>query len=335
MHTYGSINDDTNTDLTDWDDDRSTIRPTAETQSPSMRQSLAQRRNDTIRQCTDAAKAAGRRLLFGMTTSLILQSVPLPDGCDLDSTVLHTVSSDRARRTRLSSIATHAHLWRPLPQNGNVRINQHVYALDLFHTWAQLADHLPLESLIVLGDAIITAMAKRTPSATPHRELITFTESLQQFRGKGACRKAIALIRPGADSPTESRMRLSLLRHGLPDMSLNYVVPNVTFRSGTVMTLDMAWPEQQVAVEYDGDHHRTDKAQWRRDQEKRDRLRGRDWNIFIATGATLADAGSRAEFALRVARALTLHGAGFTFSVVEAPLETVVKEARKQARQCA
>lgn len=33
----------------------------------------------------------------------------------------------------------------------NVEMNQHVFALDLFHVWAQLAPYVSFESLIVLG----------------------------------------------------------------------------------------------------------------------------------------------------------------------------------------
>lgn len=307
---------------------------------PTLHESLADRRRDTVQRCTDAAKSAGKRLLFGMTTSLALQSVPIPDDCDLDLDVtqLHTVSSSDDRRKRLADPSITAHVWQPLTQHpdANVRINQHVYALDLFHTWAQLAHHLTVESLIVLADAIITAITRQPKLAqgrdaeTIRRALMGFADTLPRFRGKRDCQTAALLIRAGADSPTETRERLSLLKHGLPEMVLNHVVSGITFRSGSAMTLDMAWPEHRVAVEYDGDHHRTDKAQWRRDQEKRDRLRSRGWLIFIATGATIADAGARAEFAFHVARALMSRGAEFSFRVLEAPIESVAREARKR-----
>lgn len=351
MTTYGSINDDTAIGIgadADWSD----ILPTSPVNTPpasaspsvtqpAMRESLAQRRRGIIKRCTDVAKSAGKRLLFGMTTSLALQSVPLPDGCDPALPVLHTVSSNDDRRTRLADPSVKAHIWHPIAQypDANVCINKHVYALDLFHTWAQLANHLTLESMIVLGDAIITATSRQAMLAQGrdvsaiHRDLVGFTDTLPKFRGNRTCRNAVMLIRAGVDSPTESRIRLSLLRHGLPDMTLNHVVPGAMFRSGTPMTLDLAWPEHQVAVEYDGDHHRTDKTQWRRDQEKRDRLRSRGWLIFIATGATLVDAGARAELAFHVARALMTRGAEFPFRVLEAPSELVAKEARKRTMQ--
>ena len=312
-----------------------TTSATTVTAQPTMRESLAQRRADAIRRCTDAAKSVGRRLLFGMTTSLALHSVPIPDDCDLDTTVLHTVSSEKTRRTRASGNAVGStmvpHLWQPLPQNGNTRINGRVYALDLFHTWAQLSVHLPLESLVVLGDAIITAMTRQAALAQGrnaeeiHRELTRFADTLPRFKGKRSCRVASSLIRFGSDSPPETRERLSLLRHGLPDMTLNHVVEDALFHSGVAMTLDMAWPEYRVAIEYDGDHHRTDRKQWKRDQDKRNHLQSRDWLVFIATGATLANETARAEFALKIARALASRGARFTFHVLEAPLEAIAK----------
>lgn len=301
----------------------------------TMTDGLAQRRRDAVRRCTEAATAAGRQLMFGMTTSLMLQSVPLPVACDLDTSLLHTVSSTKQRRTRKRGIPTQPHVWRALGDAEPVRINRHVYALDLTHTWAQLAPHLPFEELIALGDAIVTAIA-RQPARSPQSsqspssrgrtaaqirdDLATFAAWLPTFRGKRACIDACRHIMAGVDSPMETRNRLALIRHGVPRPIPGYTVPGMAFANGAPMTLDMAWPEQRVAVEYDGDHHRTDKVQWRRDSEKRDRLLGHGWIIRIATGATMANADALAEHAFAVARSLMLRGAEFTFHPVAQPL---------------
>lgn len=69
----------------------------------------------------------------------------------------------------------------------------------------------------------------------------------------------------------------------------NYTVPGATFSNGAPITLDLAWPEFRVAIEYDGDHHRTDKNQWRRDNDKRELLRHHHWIVIIATAANMAD----------------------------------------------
>lgn len=38
------------------------------------------------------------------------------------------------------------------------------------------------------------------------------------------------------------------------------------------MILDLAFPALRVAIEYDGDQHRVDRAQWRRDRHKDEML---------------------------------------------------------------
>ena len=61
--------------------------------APAMSETLTQRKREMLKRCTDAAQQLGKPVLFGMTTSLILQSVPLPKDCDLNATELHTVLS--------------------------------------------------------------------------------------------------------------------------------------------------------------------------------------------------------------------------------------------------
>ncbi|WP_239512562.1 hypothetical protein [Bifidobacterium aerophilum] len=223
----------------------------------------------------------------------------MPDTCTLDTTLLHTVSSSHGKRVRkrgLTPDIIQPHVWRildgapldaappgtaPLGTVPLVRITSRVYALDLFHTWAQLASYVPFESLIVLGDSTIRAVASQPTSARGRspvevrRDLLASIAAMPKFNGKTACLRAGTLIAANVDSPKESECRLLLRRHGLPKVETGYTVPEARFRSGAAMTLDLAWPQWRVAVEYDGDHHRTDRKQWRRDQEKREYLRSR------------------------------------------------------------
>lgn len=183
----------------------------------------------------------------------------------------------------------------------------------------------------MLGDAIITAMSRQPAlsqgrdAVTIYHDLIRFVEELPHFKGRTMCVRALSLIMPGVDSPKESEERLSLLTHGIPQPVVNYVVPDMTFRSGAPVTLDLAWPEFKVAIEYDGDHHRTNKTQWRRDQEKRSKLVARQWITFVATAANLADEAACAEFSFNVARALALRGAVFDFQVIAMSIEQLAE----------
>ncbi|WP_238567046.1 hypothetical protein [Bifidobacterium reuteri] len=291
----------------------------------SMRDSLNTRRQETLRRCVQEATRLDRNLLFGMTTALILHEVPLPEDCDLDGSRLHTVFKTKEKRLRANSATLCPHVWKFVPQAHIVKFNARVYALDMFHVWAQMAIHVSLRSLIVLGDSIINVMSRRRQCDTRqvYCELVRFVQSVTGFAGRPSCIRALSLIMPGSSSPKESEQRIALLAHGIPRPKLNYVVRNIMFASGAAMTLDLAWPEYKVAVEYDGDQHRTDKMQWRRDREKRGKLVGRGWLIFTATASSLADDDARAEFAFHVGRALTLRGADFVFRLKALPIEAL------------
>ncbi|WP_236034497.1 endonuclease domain-containing protein [Bifidobacterium saguinibicoloris] len=301
----------------------------------SMQESLAQRKREVTRLCVEEAMRLDRRLLFGMTTSLMLQQVPVPASFDLDPRMLHTVSSSERRRNRVRTPYAQAHVWKGVGDDAIVRINRHVYALDLFQTWAQMAVHVSLEDLIVLGDSVVEAKrlaAHDADAGDAHRSFVTLVDGMTQFNGIARCRLALPLIMPNVASPQESRGHLMLRRHGIPVMRTNYVVPDMRFESGAAMTLDMAWPEHRVAVEYDGDQHRVDKRQWRRDQAKRNPLRGRGWIILEANASTFADEASQAEFSFHVARALATRGAAFDFHVVAMPLERLSRLAARALR---
>lgn len=303
--------------------------------SLSMKDNLARQKSAMLSRCSEAAQRCGRTLLFGMTTSLILQSVPVPSECGINADDLHVTSSSKDRRIRVNHSDLRAHAWKPLPSANNVRIGSRVYALELTHTWAQLAPYLTLESLIVLGDSILhaitsqPALARGRDASEIRRDFVETVTGLPPFKGKPRCMRVMTILEERAASPKESESRLILLRHGIPMPRTGYAVPDARFASGAAMTLDLAWPQYRIGVEYDGDQHRTDKMQWRRDQEKREWLRNRGWVVIILTGANLADEVSKAEYAFNVARHLTLAGARFVFSVVPMPLEKAIGRCRE------
>ncbi|MBW3087191.1 DUF559 domain-containing protein [Bifidobacterium sp. 82T24] len=276
---------------------------------------LAVRRRETVRLCTEAAKRAGTKMLFGMQTSLMLQAIPVPSRCDLDDEILHTVARDWKRRIRGRGLQ--AHVWKGYENGAFVRVNQHVYALDASHVWAQLSPHIPFEELVVLANSIIATLSLRGAGTYDdvYARLRDLVARPMRFTGIRNCRSALRLCLGGVRSPMESRTYLSLMSHGIPVPKVGMTIPGVMFRSNVPMTVDLAWPEQKVAVEYDGDHHRTDRTQWRRDQEKRELLRSHGWIVVIVTADDLRDDDSRAALAFRVARYLTGRGLRVDFSV--------------------
>ncbi len=305
--------------------------------APAMSETLTQRKREMLKRCTDAAQQLGKPVLFGMTTSLILQSVPLPKDCDLNATELHTVSDSHRTRIRAVVPPTTPHIWKPLSAAHNARINKHVHALNLVHTWAQLAAHMSSESLVILGDATLTAIARK-PSLSGGRtadeiyqDFVRQVSELPKFNAKATCMIALEFIAPRVDSPMESETRITTTQYGLPRAVTNYTVPGATFSNGEPITLDLAWPEFRVAIEYDGDHHRTDKAQWRRDNDKRELLRHHHWIVLIATAANMADEPSQAELAYRAGRQLALRGAIFDFTLTATPLNELARRKRRKS----
>ena len=302
----------------------------------TMFQSLEQIRRQTLQRCTATVGQSDRQLLFGMTTALELQGVPVPSHCNLDTAALHVTVRTRSGRPHirpLKSVPVIVHIWSHCTPQSLIHISNGVHALHVFHVWAQLSPYLSTEDLVVLGDSILTMLVRNdAPDADKlYLELQRFIKEMPPFRGKSICRQAMTLVRPNVWSPAESSLRLGVQRHGIPDGRCNVVVPGITFRSGAAISLDIAWVEFKVGVEYDGDHHRTDKAQWRRDNDKRELLRHHHWIVLIATAANMADEPSQAELAYRAGRQLALRGSIFDFTLTATPLNELARRKRRKS----
>lgn len=90
------------------------------------------------------------------------------------------------------------------------------------------------------------------------------------WTGVRAAAGALALARPDVESPMETRLRLSIVLAGLPEPVVQYDVPGR--RGQVVARLDLAYPEQRVGLEYDGNHHR-DRTTFRQDAVRLNQLR--------------------------------------------------------------
>ena len=116
-----------------------------------------------------------------------------------------------------------------------------------------LARRLPIGQAVARLDALkratpfsaedVQMLAKRHPGA----------------RGLRRLRSALPLVDAGAASPKETWLRLLLIDAGLPAPETQ--IP-VLAQYRTVALLDMGWERFKVAVEYDGDQHRTNRRQY-------------------------------------------------------------------------
>jgi very-short-patch-repair endonuclease len=53
--------------------------------------------------------------------------------------------------------------------------------------------------------------------------------------------------------------------------------------------VDLAFPEQRVAIEYEGDYHRTERDRWRKDMVRIRRLEAAGWRVLRVNGDDLRD----------------------------------------------
>ncbi len=145
-------------------------------------------------------------------------------------------------------------------------------------TFYHLAPELSLDDLVVLGDAIVRHWCSA-------ERLLGRASSLTRRRGIVRAREALTMISPGVDSPPETRLRLLLVRAGLPCPAVNVDVFDDAGR--WLARPDLSYPHLKIAIEYDGDHHRTDKHQWRRDRARDEGLRHAGWIVITLTADDL------------------------------------------------
>lgn len=100
--------------------------------------------------------------------------------------------------------------------------------------------------------------------------------------GPGTVRLCTTLAHadPFAGSPMETRLRMIIVRAGLPRPSVQWAVQDVEARSA--VWLDLAWPEHRVGVEYEGEGDGAP-VEVLRDAGRYTRLVDRGWRIYRYT----------------------------------------------------
>lgn len=119
-------------------------------------------------------------------------------------------------------------------------------------------------------------------------------------RGIRQLRELLPLVDGGAASPRESSTRLRLIDAGLPKPQTQ--IP-ISANGRVVAYLDMGWTEFKVAVEYDGDQHRTDRRQYVKDIQRIRMLEAMGWIII----RVIAEDDPR-QWLAQVVRALVSRG---------------------------
>ena len=108
----------------------------------------------------------------------------------------------------------------------------------------------------------------------------------------------VALASPYAGSPMETRLRLLIIRAGLPPPRVQWVVQDPETR--TAFWLDLAWPDLRIGIEYEGAPH-TEAARVLRDIARHTRLVDLGWRTYRYTKQDMY--GNRARIVAELTRA--------------------------------
>jgi very-short-patch-repair endonuclease len=142
-----------------------------------------------------------------------------------------------------------------------------------------LGRRLPLDTAIIRIDALLNATGLLVDdiAAVAHR--------YPGARGIRRLRTALTLVDGGAESPQETRLRLVLIRGGLPRPVTQIVVRDP--RRHKNRRIDMGYPEYRVGVEYDGAQHWTNPDQHAEDIERLEFLAAQGWIVVRVSARQL------------------------------------------------
>jgi hypothetical protein len=142
---------------------------------------------------------------------------------------------------------------------------------NVTRTAFDLGRHLRRGSAVARLDALMRA------TGVTAADVWSLAERYSGARGVRRLRAALLLMDGGAQSPKETWLRLLLIDAGLPTPQTQIVVSNGDFYP--LAYLDMGWEQFMVAVEYDGDQHRSDRRQYVKDIRRLKMLEDRGWIV--------------------------------------------------------
>lgn len=203
---------------------------------------------------------------YSHETALALVGTPLPEWPHRPR--LHVAAHRPAREPRTRGVVGHRLQIREpavIVTREGLRVEHPVRA------WRQAGSIWALDDLVAAADFLVSGAV---PMATLS-DLREEVSAMGDMRG-GILTRSLAEVRIGPRSPRETKLRLLLVRAGLPEPELNW-----TLRDGRgrfVAELDLAYVRWRVAPEYDGRVHAEDPAQFAKDGDRWDRIRAQGWD---------------------------------------------------------
>jgi very-short-patch-repair endonuclease len=228
-----------------------------------------------VRLCRSYFTVAPAHTTISHGTAAVIYGMPVPrwlrDRAEIDVTVPRLADQPRGKNVighRIDLPATRTFAGLPL--------------MTPEETWVRLASALGLDDLIIAGDFLVR---RKHPLSSLER-IVYELGRLQRIRGSRLARCAAEEIRAGTDSPPETKLRVVIVRAGLPEPVIGFRVHDDGYFVGTP---DLAYPEYRIALEYEGDGHRTSANVFRDDIARRELFEDAGWRVIRVTAADLHD----------------------------------------------
>lgn len=141
----------------------------------------------------------------------------------------------------------------------------------------------PANIAIPIVDALLNA-TRCSPS-----EVRVLAATRAGVRGVSGLRRVLELVDGGAESPQETRLRLTLVRAGLPRPETQ--IEFFDECGYAFIRVDMGWREWKVAVEYDGVQHWTDRRQRSWDIDRIAILESMGWSVVRVSAEMMSRPG--------------------------------------------
>lgn len=208
--------------------------------------------------------------LFSHSTAALIHGLPIPARCERAG--LHIGTSHDRRPVDAEGVFGHR---MRLSSTDRAYVDG-LPVTTVERTWTDLAGLLTLPELVAAGDVLVRRCGEAGRNA-----IAELLERYPRRRGRPRARVALSLLDGRSESPMESRLRLLLIEGGFTRFR-----PNVDIR-GTggqfIARGDFVDAERRLVLEYEGDHHRTDAAQWHRDVRRTVELENAGWRVIRVT----------------------------------------------------
>lgn len=167
------------------------------------------------------------------------------------------------------------HTWADCIAEDEIQSISGISVTTAARTALDLARRRPVDAAVAEIDGLLNA------TRTKVADVELLAERHRGDKGIRSARMTLDLVDPGAESPRETWLRLLIVRAGYPRPETQIRVKDEFGQ--VVARVDMGWSDLKIAVEYDGEHHWTDRRRLAADIRRTELLKELGWIVIRVT----------------------------------------------------